>query len=451
MRKLKFMIATLLLIGGIFLFGCSNEDSSDEITYETATVEDVKNALEDDSSVVIDTRFNEAYSGWAVGDNKLGGHIDGSTDFSANLLTATFDDKDNLDAMTREEHLEKYMDDKNISTDSSLILYDENGKDALEVAKYFSSKGIEDIKVFDLDDWDEDLVSYENYQLYLPAVVVNDLIEGKEVEEIGEVSDLKILEVSWGSEEESGYLDGHIPTAIHVNSDDFDDEDNYYLLESDEILFELAKSLGITTDSTVVCTGNPIFSARYATILKYLGVENVYVMSGGTTSWEDSGFTLEKDSNKGVAVDDFGTDIVKNPDIIDTVAEVEAKLSAADFILVDIRTEEEYRGETSGYSYYDIAGRIEGAIYGSSGVDNSSSMLFYDNLDTTMRNGYEILSMWEELGIDTNKHLSFYCGGGYRAAEVYWDTLVLGMDNTSLFADGWIGWAEAGLDYVTGE
>ena len=30
-----------------------------------------------------------------------------------------------------------------------------------------------------------------------------------------------------------------------------------------------------------------------AVILKYLGVDNVYVMSGGTTGWTDAGFELE--------------------------------------------------------------------------------------------------------------------------------------------------------------
>lgn len=127
--------------------------------------------------------------------------------------------------------------------------------------------------------------SYPNYQLYLPPSVVNALLQGETVKEIGEVKDLKVLEVSWGSIQESSYLKDHVPTALHVNSDDFDDENNFYLLESDETLLNLAKSLSITTESTVITTGNDIFSARYATLLKYLGVKNVYVMSGGVNGW----------------------------------------------------------------------------------------------------------------------------------------------------------------------
>lgn len=416
-----------------------------------ASVQDVVDALKDPSAVVVDARSNDAYAGWATGSNKLGGHIKGATDFSANWLTATFDDENNLDSMTREEHLQKYLDDKNIKTASSVIVYDENGTDAKAVADYFEMNDIQGVKTFALADWTEDLETYANYKLYVPPTVVNDLINGREVAEIGNVSDLKILEVSWGKTEESGFLNGHVPGAIHVNSDDFDDENNYYLLDPDESLFNLAKSLGVTTQSTVITTGSPIFSTRLAVILQYLGVDNVYVMSGGTTGWADAGYDLEKTDNVPTPVADFGATTPKNPDLIDTVAEVQEKIADSNFVLVDNRTIEEYKGETSGYSYFDIAGRIEGAIYGYAGVGNSSSMLYYDNLDTTMRNADEIQAMWNEAGIDTNKHLSFYCGGGYRAAEVLWDAKVMGMDNVSLFADGWCGWAAAGLDYVTGE
>lgn len=453
-KKLSIIILCIFMMSAV-LAGCSQSNSeapaSEEEGLTAATVEDVATAIKNDGAIVVDARSSDAYSGWATGGNTMGGHIAGATDFSANWLSATFDDENNLDSMTREEHLQKYLDDKNITVDSSIIVYDENGTDALAVAEYFASKGISDLKTFNLLDWKEELVSYANYQLYIPPTAVNDLIQGKEVSEIGPVKDLVILEISWGTAEQSGYLSGHIPGALHVNSDDFDDENNVYLLEPDETLFNLAEYLGITTESTVICTGSQIFSTRMAIILEYLGVDDVYVMSGGTTGWTDAGFEMETEEVTPVSVADFGVNTPQNPDLIDTVAEVVEKSADANFVLVDNRTEEEYRGETSGYSYFDMAGRIEGAIYGYAGVDNSSSMLYYDNLDTTMRNAYEIKAMWESAGIDTSKHLSFYCGGGYRAAEVFWDAKVMGLENISLFADGWCGWALAGQDYVTGE
>ncbi|MDY5730986.1 MAG: rhodanese-like domain-containing protein [Eubacteriales bacterium] len=419
-----------------------------EASFAKATVEEVKEALANQTAVVVDARSNDAYAGWATKENALGGHIAGATDFSANWLTATFDDKNNLNGMTREEHLQKYMEDKKITSETPVIVYDESGAQALAVAGYLASKGVKNIKTFDLNEWKEELQSYPNYQLYLPPSVVNALLQGETVKEIGEVKDLKVLEVSWGSIQESSYLKGHVPTALHVNSDDFDNENNFYLLESDETLLNLAKSLGITTESTVVTTGDAIFSARYATLLKYLGVKNVYVMSGGVNGWANAGFEMETTENKPVAVEDFGTTTPQNPDIIDTVDEVKTLKENPDFVLVDNRTKEEFAGKTSGYGYFDIAGRIEGAVYGYAGVGNASSMLYYKNLDDTMRNGYEILDMWAGAGIDVNKHLSFYCGGGYRAAEVLWDAYVMGLTNVSLFSDGWCGWSSLGNPYI---
>ncbi|KAF0092052.1 MAG: cfa [Fusobacteria bacterium] len=445
MKKSLWIMLTCLLMLSFLVVGC-NKDAKKIGNYNSATLEEVKAA-----DIVVDARANEAYAGWSTEKNTKGGHIEGATDFSANWLTVTYNDKENLDGMTRDEQLKQYMKNKGIEKDSKVVVYDENGKDAVAIADYLTSQGVKDIKVFDLNKWEEKLVSYKNYKLYLPPVVVKNLIDNKAVEEIGKVDDLKIVEVSWGKEEESGYLKGHVPGAIHVNSDSFDDEDNVYLLEKDSVLFELAKSQGISIESTVVVTGDPIFATRYAIILKYLGVEDVYVMSGGASSWSDAGFDMETKSNKGVAIKDFGTTSPKNSDLIDTVSEVKSKLSDDKFMLVDNRTIEEYRGETSGYSYYDKAGRIEGAVFGYAGAGNSSSMLYYRSLDTTMRNGYEIEAMWKKAGVDTSKHLSFYCGGGYRAAEILWDALVLGYDDVSLFADGWVGWSLAGEKSVTGK
>lgn len=455
MKKNAVCILFLLLAVNFVLSAVgSKEKSSDGSlkvpTLQTVSADEVKKGISDGSIVLVDARHSDNYAGWATAVNKKGGHIKCAVDFSANWLTCHFDDNKNFDKMTREQHLEKYLTDKKIHKDSSVVVYDENGKDAPAVAAYFISKGIKNVKLFNLSAWNEKLIQYPNYKLYLPPSVVKDVINGKEIKELGKINDLKILEISWGSIEDSGYLNGHVPGAFHVNSDDFDNESNYYTLDSDDILFKLATSLGITKNSTVICTGLPIFACRYAIILKYLGVENAYVMSGGTTSWTESGYVLETKKNIPKAVSNFGVAKPKKPDYIDTIPEIQANLKDKQFSLIDNRTEDEYKGKSSGYNYFDKAGRINGAVYGYSGSGTVSSMLYYQNVDVTMRNAEEIKAMWKDAGIDTNKHLSFYCGNGYRAAEVMWDAMVMGFNDVSLFSDGWCGWAAAGLQYVTG-
>ncbi|MGL4969127.1 MAG: rhodanese-like domain-containing protein, partial [Fusobacteriaceae bacterium] len=57
------------------------------------------------------------------------------------------------------------------------------------------------------------------------------------------------------------------------------------------------------------------------------------------------------------------------------------------------------------------------------------------------RNGNEILKMWKDLGINIENEISFFCGSGWRAAEVLIFSKVLGLDKTSLYSNGWYEWS----------
>lgn len=451
----RSLIALAVLTLCFAAVGCSSKKAAEPAAkkgaYPTASAADVKKALSDKSAIVVDARGQEAWAGWKTADNSVAGHLQGATDFSARWLSCTYDDKKNLEEMTRDEVLSLYMKQRNISASSSLIIYDENGKDAKAVADFMKSKGVKDIKTFDLKQWKGTTSSYKNYTMWIPANVLNDIVVGKTVSELPDMKNPIIVDVRWGKEKESGYLDGHIPGAIHVNSDDFDNENKAYILDKDSVLFKLAASEGITKDSNVILTGDPIFSARYATILKYLGVKNVYIMGGTLTTWTDAGYKLEKDAQSPKPVASFGTDKPLNPNFIDTVDEAAKIVKDPNAQLVDTRTIEEFEGKTSGYSYFKPKGRIEGSISSPAGIKNSSSMLYYRNIDGTMRNGDLIETMWKQQGVDTSKHLSFFCGGGYRAGEILWDAQVLGFENTSIFSDGWCGWALAGKPSFSGK
>ena len=160
---------------------------------------------------------------------------------------------------------------------------------------------------------------------------------------------------------------------------------------------------------------------------------------------------LETESNKPEPITDFGGEFPGNPDIVDTIEELQQMLPSQEFTLVDNRTWDEYTGKSSGYSYHDKMGRIPGAVFGYAGKTDSNSLDYLRNIDDTMRNADEIIAMWQEGGIDTQNHLSFMCGSGWRAAEVLFYANVAGLDNVSLYSDGWIGWSNVGLPSETGE
>lgn len=472
--KMKSIVLALSLLMMVLVLGAcqkggeeqpANENKQEEAAsneeFKAATTEDVEKALKDDNSIVVDARSNDSYIGWALDGDKRGGHIEGATDFSAYWITGAYDDKENLEGDSRETVLAYTMENKKLEPGKKVIVYDTNDKDANVVANYFKEKGIEDITVYNAKEWIDDesksMASYPEYQKLLPPEVVKDIAEGKDVDFIKDPKTVKIVDVRWGDNKESGYQDGHVPGAVHVNTDSFEPPKAYvdgieeWRLTDDESLVKLLLENGITKDSTVICTSpEPMAAHRFATICQYLGVENVYVMNGGFVNWENKGLELATDDVKPEAAKDFGGEYPANPDLITTIPELKELLKDDKFTLVDNRTWEEYIGESSGYSYHDKKGRIPGAVFGYAGKKDSSSMSYYRNIDKTIRNIDEIKAMWEEQGIDTDNKLAFMCGSGWRAAEVLQDAEVMGLKDVTLYSDGWIAWSNEGNPTETG-
>ncbi|SCG82263.1 thiosulfate sulfurtransferase [Proteiniborus sp. DW1] len=449
LRRMALPVILLLLIS-LSLSACSSnpvekddkqiteqESKKDEQGIQSISTEDLKEKLNDDSWVIVDTRINDAYNGWKLEGVKRGGHIKGAVDFSAKWLDVEVDNKESI--------LSETINVKGIEPAKNIVLYDANGKDALKVAEYLKGKGYENLYTYDVKEWAEDeslpMEFYENYKLIVPASIVKDIIDGKKPETFEDATQIKIIEASWG-EEDTSYANGHVPTSFHINTD-WIEPPPAWMLADDATLTEFALNNGFTKDDTVIVTGEAQMAAyRVATVLRYIGVKDVRVLNGGLGAWISAGYEVETESHKPTPVTDFGAKIPANPDLIDTQEELKVSLAKTDeFTLVDNRTWEEHIGESSGYSYHDKKGRIPGSVFGYAGKTDANSLDYYRNIDNTMRNADEIIAMWKEYGIDTNKHLSFMCGSGWRAAEVLYYAQVMGLENTSLYSDGWIGWS----------
>lgn len=437
LSKKASLLSTLVLTMALFA-GCSNEKENQKVVdteVKTIAIKELQDKLSDDSWVVVDTRINDAFNGWKLDEVERGGHIKGAVDFSANWLT--------VDSKDKEKTLDKALETKGIEKDKNIVLYDSNGKDAKEVANYLSEKGYKNLYTYNVADWAKDeslpMESYENYEMIVPATIVNDILDGKKPETFENSKNIKIVEASWGEESEA-YSKGHVPTSVHINTDTVEPPPQW-MLASDEELAKFANDYGFTKDDTVIVTGPDVMASyRVAVVLRYIGINDVRVLNGGNDAWTSAGYELETKSNKPVAGNDFGATIPANPDLIDTQAELKEMLKDSNNALVDNRSWDEYIGKISGYSYHDKKGRIPGAVYSYAGT-SATTLEDYRNIDNTMRNADEIKALWKDAGIDTNKHLMFMCGSGWRAAEVLTYANVMGFDNTSLYSDGWIGWS----------
>ena len=437
LSKKASLLSALVLTMALFA-GCSNEKENQkvaDIEVKTIATKELQDKLSDDSWVVVDTRINDAFNGWKLDEVERGGHIKGAVDFSANWLT--------VDSKDKEKTLDKALETKGIEKDKNIVLYDANGKDAKEVANYLSEKGYKNLYTYNVADWAKDeslpMESYENYEMIVPATIVNDILDGNKPETFENSKNIKIVEASWGEESEA-YSKGHVPTSVHINTDTVEPPPQW-MLASDEELAKFANDYGFTKDDTVIVTGPDVMASyRVAVVLRYIGINDVRVLNGGNNAWTSAGYELETKSNKPVSGNDFGATIPANPDLIDTQAELKEMLKDSNNVLVDNRSWDEYIGKISGYSYHDKKGRIPGAVYGYAGT-SATTLEDYRNIDNTMRNADEIKALWKDAGIDTNKHLMFMCGSGWRAAEVLTYANVMGFDNTSLYSDGWIGWS----------
>lgn len=441
---------------------------------ESADAETVQEYMNDsdDSTVLVDARPQEAYSGWALEGAANGGHLKNSALFSARWLDCNYSG-----TAPRTAYLERAMKDQGIDKDSSVIVYDYTGEQANVVANYFMEQGVEDVSVFqanEMIDAGTDLESYENHDRFLPSETVksiSDVVTGKETELsedakaiVGDnVDNVVLVDVGWGNARQSSYFSaGHVPGAVHINTDSYerprvyvpekrsDYAKEWRLISLEEFRDEVCTQYGITKDSIVILTGTSTSpQGRLGFMLRSVGVKT-YAMSGALTAWSYNGYDLDTDEDTQVipeSVDNFGSDTIANPDEILWMDDIKAILNGeVEGQVADNRGEEEYNGEYSGYAYHDLAGQIEGSVWCLQGDDENGQ--YFTNVDETARTQAELKAYMESNGLDTSKTVAFFCGDSWGAAKIaYWCQSV-DLNNIKEWGNGWIPWSNEGNEFI---
>lgn len=285
-----------------------------------------------------------------------------------------------------------------------------------------------------------------------------------------------LFEVSWGGPEKV-YNSGHIPGAMHINTDEIEydefkprattapadlarsttaDQDlakkldahatlpkNWWNIYPDQYLFPALAYMGITVDSEVVLYDKDgLAAARVAWALLYAGVERVSLLSGGLKAWERAGYDVSTVPTHRSPVPSFGTDKPRHPEYKVDIPFVRNAIATADpdFILGDARGEKEYLGESAPYPYIPTRGRIKGAHWAKAGK-TPWDMAEYMNEDGTYKSAEEIKKMWAENQISGDKHVAFYCGTAWRSSLAFIYALELGWPRVSNFDSSWFEWS----------
>ena len=452
----------------------TSKTTDKKIEVDSATEEEVLAFMNDsdEKTVLVDARPQENYSGWALEGAKNGGHLKNAVLFSARWLDCEY-----ADEAPRDAYLKRAMKDQKITKDTEVIVYDYTGKQADDVASYLKNQGIEKATKFQankLIDVGKNLETYKNHDMFLPTEIVkniSDVKTGKETELTAEakaivgedVSKVVLVDVGWGNAKQSSYFStGHVPGAIHINTDSYERPRVYVpekrseyakewrLISLEEFRDSLCPQYGITKDSIVIMTGTATSpQGRLGFMLRSLGVK-VYAMSGALTAWTYNEYELDTDSSTLVipkSVENFGSDTIANPDEILWMDDIKAILSGKiEGQVADNRSEEEWKGKSSGYSYHDLAGKIEGSIWCLQG--DSENGEYFDNVDNTPRTQEELKAYMEGNGLDTSKTVAFFCGDSWGAAHIAYFSQSVDLNNIKEWGNGWIPWSNEGNEFI---
>nr|WP_288664889.1 rhodanese-like domain-containing protein [uncultured Dorea sp.] len=449
-----------------------------DIKVDEATADEVQKFMNDsdEKTVLVDARPQESYAGWALEGAKNGGHLKNSALFSARWLDCYYGGGDYGGTAPRTEYLKRAMKSQKITKDSEVIVYDYSGEQAKDVAGYFQEQGVKDVTIFKADkliDEGKDLEKYENYDRFLPTEIVKsisdvktgkaDKLSGEAQAVIGDNLDKVVLvDVAWGNAKASSYFSrGHVPGAVHINSDCYerprvyvpekrsDYAKEYRLISLEEFRDSFCPQYGITKDSIVILTGPTAApQGRLGFMLRSLGVKT-YAMTGALTAWEYNGYDLDKKESTLVipeAADSFGTDTIANPDEILWMDDVKKILSGeTDGQVADNRGKSNWDGKESGYSYHDLAGRIDGTIWCAEEDEKGD---YFTNVDYTARTKEEYLSYMEDNGLDTSKLTAFFCGDSWGAAKISYWCQSTDLNNIKEWGNGWIPWSNEGNEFI---
>lgn len=378
---------------------------------------------------IIDCRSSNHYNGWPLADGSEGGHFPGAINIDSQWL-----------ALLNDTQLQQLIQEKQLQQHKKTFLYCDN-KASNMLSHALQKQGFKHVSIINspLSEANTPLNHLPNFKQLVPPQWLNAVINQQQVL-YAPSKDYKVIEVNWGPPLK--YMLSHIPGAQYLNSNDIESEP-WWNRVSDKELTQLLKKLGVRFDTTVILYGrNNIAAARAANILMYAGVNDVRLLNGGWQAWINAELSTEAFSNSNIDPVEFGKMIPANPHYIIDIDQAKAilKKDPLRHSLVSIRTWHEYTGKTSGYSYIKPKGRIVGSKWGHAGSDANNVSDFL-NPDGSMKSARDIQHLWKDSNITSDQQVAFYCGTGWRAAEVFFYSYVMGWKNISVFDGGWYQWS----------
>lgn len=277
-----------------------------------------------------------------------------------------------------------------------------------------------------------------------PKVFVTPKWANKVINNKTKIKDYKVFEASYGND--STFKKGHIPGALHINTNSVESEKNQWNILSATKIKKLLLKNGVTSKTTLIVYSTDVNAAsRVAFAALWAGVNNIKVVDGGYNAWKKADYKIQKGSQKSVkAAKKFGVKTPANASyLIKTPADFKKQQKAdPNVILASTRSWKEFTGKTSGYSYIKAKGEPKGAVYAKTSKTSADSAYLLHK-DGTVKTADEIAPTWKEWGITPDSNIDFYCGTGWRATTAFLITYQAGWKNIHVFDGGWYAWDKA--------
>lgn len=230
------------------------------------------------------------------------------------------------------------------------------------------------------------------------------------------------------SEDETQYQRFHLPGALRLSYSQLLKKraaDGIAVRLSDQELFSLLGRLGIQRDQHVVVYDDVggLEAGRLFWELERVGHPAVSMLDGGLVQWILRGRKVDNAPVTRLPVRYRPDDARRANEA--TLAEVKNAAVTRTAVLLDVRSEAEYRGDAKSAR----SGHIPGARFWpwEQAVDVSQG--FVRSTDTDIEKNLKLA------GVSRDRPIIAYCRSGHRAAQTYWALRSLGYENIKLYSN----------------
>lgn len=262
--------------------------------------------------------------------------------------------------------------------------------------------------------------------------------------------DLRLLDASWylpdaGRDPKAEYDAAHIPGARFFDIDEIADlrSELPHMVPPVEKFMSRMRAMGVGDGhQVVVYDGAGIMSApRVWWLFRLMGKTDIAVLDGGLPKWQADGHPV--DDMPPVIRDRHMTTQVQ-ADMVKDVTQVAASAKLQDWVIVDARGPERFRGEAQEPR--------EGLRPGH--IPNSRNVYFRDllNENGTMKEPGALTALFEAAGVDLSKPIISSCGSGITACVLDLALERMGHPRHAVYDGSWAEWGMYNdLRVATGE